>query len=152
MTVALSPTRVDAIGVGVNIGDLIREANDQITNKKLAQIEAVLHAGVTTFGSPFYAKSTGSLNASALNVQLNHFQRLGPVTILGDRAAVSQLAPFTGMQVNATPTMQFSGNQIDERNGNGYIGKYLGADVVAMNNVYDDDGVTPSRKKCTIEQ
>lgn len=127
----------------VNMGDLIREANDQMTNKKLAMIEKVLHTSIQNFGSPFYAKSTGSLNAATLNAQLNHFQRLGPVTILGDRAAVSQLAPFTGMQVNATPTMQFSGAQIDERNGNGFIGKYLGCDVVAMNNAYDDDGVTP---------
>lgn len=127
----------------VNIGDLIREANDQITNKKLVMIERVLHNAIQNFGSPFYAQSTGSLNEAALNAQLNHFQRLGPVTILGDRAAVSQIAPFTGMLVNNTPTMQYSGNQIDERNGNGFIGKYLGCDVVAMNNAYDEDGITP---------
>lgn len=127
----------------VNIGDLIREANDQITNKKLVMIERVLHNSIQNFGSPFYAQSTGTLNEAALNAQLNHFQRLGPVTILGDRAAVSQVAPFTGMQVNGTPTMQYSGGQIDERNNNGFIGKYLGCDVVAMANAYDEDGITP---------
>jgi hypothetical protein len=127
----------------VNMGELIREANDQITKKKLAVVEKVLHTGIQNFGSPFFGKSTGALNPATLNAQLNHFQRLGPVAIIGDRAAVSQLAPFAGMQVNATPTMQYSGAQIDERNGNGYIGKYLGADVIAMNNAYDDDGVTP---------
>lgn len=126
----------------VNMGDLIREANEQMTLKKLVMIERVLHNGIQNFGSPFYAKSTGTLNETALNAQLNHFQRLGPVTILGDRAAVSQLAPFVGMSVNST-TMQYSGNQIDERNGNGFIGNYLGCSVVAMNNAYDDDGVTP---------
>lgn len=127
----------------VNMADLIREANQQMTNKKLAMIERVLHNGIQNFGSPFYAKSVGGLNDAALNAQINHFARLGPVTILGDRAAVAQLAPFVGMQVNATPTMQYSGGQIEERNGNGFIGRYLGADVVAMNNAYEDDGVTP---------
>lgn len=126
----------------VNMGDLIREGNDQITKKKLAMIEQVLHAGIQNFGSPYYAKSTGALNPATLNAQIAHFQRLGPVTILGDRAAVSQLAPFAGMSVNST-TVQFSGGQIDERNNNGYLGKYLGADVVALDNAYEDDGVTP---------
>ena len=124
----------------VNMGDLIREANEQMTNKKLALIERVLHNSIQNFGSPFYAKSTGSLNPAALNAQLNHFQRLGPVTILGDR--VSELAPLTGMAMNAN-TNAFSGNLIDEHNNNGFIGKYIGCDVVAMNNAYDDDGVTP---------
>ena len=127
----------------VNMADLIREANNAITNKKLAVIERVLHDSISKFGSPFYAKSVGGLNAAALNAQLNHFQRLGPVTILGDRSAVAQLAPLSGMAVNATPTMQFSGNMLDERNANGYIGKYLGCDVIAMDNAYDEDGVTP---------
>ena len=134
---------VDLRAGRVNMADLIREANEQITNKKLVMIESVLHAAIANFGSPFYGASTGTLNANTLNAQLNHFQRLGPVTILGDRAAVAQLAPFVGMQVNSTPTMQYSGAQIDERNGNGFIGRYLGADVVAMNNAYEDDGVTP---------
>ena len=115
---------------------------EEMTNKKLVMIEQVLHAGIQNFGSPFYAKSTGTLNDATLNAQINHFQRLGPVTLLGDRVAVSQLAPFTGMQANST-TRQYSGGQIDERNGNGFIANYLGADVVAMNNAYNDDGVTP---------
>ena len=47
------------------------------------------------------------------------------------------------MQMNATPTMQYSNNLIDEHNANGFIGKYIGADVVAMQNAYEEDGVTP---------
>lgn len=133
---------IDLVTNRVNMGDLIREANEEMTNKKLVMIEQVLHAGIQNFGSPFYAKSTGTLNEATLNAQINHFQRLGPVTLLGDRVAVSQLAPFTGMQANST-TRQYSGGQIDERNGNGFIANYLGADVVAMNNAYNDDGVTP---------
>lgn len=127
----------------VTAAELIREANDVMTQKKLKMIEQVLHGSVVNFGSPFYAASSGGLNAAALDAQLLHFRRMGPVTILGDLAAVSQLAPLTGMAVNATPTMQYSGSMLDERNMNGFIGRYNGCDVVAMNNAYDEDGVTP---------
>jgi len=127
----------------VTAAELIREANDAMTAKKLNLIERVLHASIANFGSPFYAQSTGSLNQAALDAQLLHFRRLGPVTIMGDMAAVSQLSALTGMQINATPTMQYSGSMIDERNQNGFIGRYNGCDVVAMTNTYDEDGVTP---------
>lgn len=134
---------VDLRANRVNMADLIREANEKMTEKKLAEVQRVLQAGVQNFGSPWYATSTGTLNAANLNAQIAHFQRLGPVTILGDRASIGQIAPFTGMQMNATPTMQYSNNLIDEHNANGFIGKYIGADVVAMQNAYEEDGVTP---------
>ena len=127
----------------VSAADLIREANDVMTAKKLKEVESVLHTSIANFGSPFYAQSTGGLNQAALDAQLMHFRRLGPVTILGDLAAVGQLSPLTGMAVNSTPTMQYSGNMLDERNMNGFIGKYNGCDVVAMNNAYEIDGITP---------
>lgn len=128
----------------VTAAELIREANDVMTQKKLKLIEQVLHNSIQNFGSPFFAQSTGSLNKAALDAQLMHFRRLGPVTILGDLAAVGELAPLTGMAVNAAPTMQYSGAMLDERNMNGFIGKYNGCDVVAMTNTYDEDGVTPT--------
>lgn len=127
----------------VQMADLVREANEKITDKKLAMAQQVLHASIANFGSPWYAASVGGLNQAALDAQLMHFRRFGPVTILGDMAAVSQLAPLTGMAVNATPTMQYSANMIDEHNLNGFIGKYNGCDVVSMVNAYDEDGVTP---------
>jgi len=127
----------------VQAADLIREANEKITEKKLKMAQQVLHAAIANFGSPWYAASVGGLNQAALDAQLMHFRRFGPVTLLGDMAAVSQLAPLTGMAINATPTMQYSGSMLDERNQNGFIGKYNGCDVVAMTNAYDEDGVTP---------
>ena len=126
----------------VQIGDLIREANQAITEKKLKMAQQVLHASIATYGSPFYAQSISSLNQSALDAQLQHFRRFGPVTILGDSAIVSQLAAFTGMAVNSS-SMQYSGNLIDERNNNGYIGNYNGCAVIGMANAYDEDGTTP---------
>ena len=134
---------VDLRAGRANISDLIAEANTAITNKKLKMVQQVLHSSIVNFGSPFYAVSTGGLNKAALDAQLNHFRRLGPVSILGDIAAVGQLAPVSGMTINANPTWQYSGNMLDEHNANGFIGKYNGCDVIAMNNAYDDDGLTP---------
>lgn len=126
----------------VQMADLIREANEAITEKKLKMAQQVLHASIATFGSPWYAQSITTLNQAALDAQLQHFRRFGPVTLLGDMAIVSQLAGFTGMAVNST-SMQYSGNLIDERNNNGFIGNYNGCAVVGMTNAYEDDGVTP---------
>ena len=134
---------VDLRANRVTAAELIREANEVMTNKKLKVVEKVLHDPISTFGSPFYAASTGGLNQATLDAQLLHFRRLGPVTILGDMAAVSQLSPFTGMAVNATPTMQYSGAMLDEHNNNGFIGNYNGCSVVGMTNAYEEDGVTP---------
>ena len=126
----------------VQIGDLIREANEAITEKKLKMAQQVLHASIATFGSPFYAQSITTINQQALDAQLNHFRRLGPVSILGDMAIVSQLSGLSGMAINST-TMQFSGNMIDEHNMNGFIGNYNGCAVIGMTNAYEEDGVTP---------
>ncbi len=126
----------------VQIGDLIREANEAITDKKLKMAQQVLHAGISKFSTPFYSASVTNLNQALLDAQLMHFRRFGPVTILGDMALVSQLAAWTGMAVNPT-SMQYSGNMLDERNKNGFIGNYNGCAVVGMTNAYEDDGVTP---------
>jgi len=125
----------------VNMAELIREANQAMTNKKLVMIESVLHDAIDNYSSPFYATGTGVVK-NTLDPQLNHFRRLGPVTILGDNSAVSQLAPLAGMAINPTTT-QFSGNMIDENNDNGFIGRYNGCNVLSMVNAYDDDQVTP---------
>lgn len=132
---------VDLRAGRVNMADLIRQANAAMTNKKLVLIESVLHDAIDNFGSPFYGTGTGIVKAT-LDAQLNYFRRLGPVTILGDNAAVAQLAPLTGMAINANST-QFSGNMIDENNNNGFIGKYSACDVVAMTNAYEEGATTP---------
>ena len=125
----------------VNMADLIREANRELTNKKLGVIEGVLHDAIDNFQGPFYGTGNGIVQAT-LDAQINYFRRLGPVTLLGDYAAVSQLAPLTGMAVNAN-TNQFSGNLIDEHNNNGFIGRYIGNEVLSMNNAYEEGSTTP---------
>lgn len=126
----------------INMADLIREANKEITRMKLKEAETVLQAAIDDYGSPFYAYGSGVVQAT-LDAQINYFRRLGNVTLLGDIAAVAQLAPLTGMATSATPTVGFSGNLLDENNNNGFIGKYRGCNVIAMTNAYQDGQTTP---------
>lgn len=125
----------------VNMADLIREANREITNKKLAMVEQTLHNAIDDFSSPFYAYGSGIV-ANTLDAQLAYFRRLGPVTILGDQAAVQQLASLTGMAFSTTQT-QRSNEMLNEYNNNGFIGRYKGADVVTLNNTYFEGTTTP---------
>jgi len=126
----------------VQMSELIRQANVAITNKKIAMVESVLHDSIDNFSTPFYATSSGTFNPATLDAQINYFRRLGPVTLLGDLAAVGQLAGHTGMAVSSTG-VQFSGNMIEENNNNGFIGRYKGCDVVAMTNAYEEGSTTP---------
>lgn len=130
----------------VNIADLIREANEEITNKKLVMIESVLHDAIDNYATPFYGTGTGVVQAT-LDQQVDYFSRLGSVSLIGDRAAVRQLAPFAGMAMNpgtnTDPFYQYSNDIINERNGNGFIGRYNGCDVIAMANSYEYGKTTP---------
>lgn len=128
----------------VEMADLLREANREITNAKLKKIEQVLQAAVANFASPFYATGSGIVK-DTLQKQINYFRRFGPVTILGDMEAISQLAALTGMAMSTTIT-QHSDKQIDEVNESGFIGKYMGCNVVALTNAFEADGVTPILK------
>ena len=126
-----------------NIADLIRDANAKILEKKIEIVQNVLHAGIVPAGKPWYDKSSGGFNPQLLEDQVLYFRRLGPVTLLGDIAAVGQLDKSAGMQINSTPTWAYSGNMLDQHNANGYLGKWKGADVIGMTNAYKEDGVTP---------
>lgn len=128
----------------VNMADLIREANREMTNMKLAKIEAVLHDAIDGYQAPFYGTGTGIVKAT-LDDQLAYFRRLGRVTILGDGAAVNQLAGITGFVSYSGQTMIVSpsDNMIDELNDNGFIGRYNGCDVVQLQNGYRDGTTDP---------
>lgn len=125
----------------VKMADLIREANYEMTLKKLKKVEQVLHAGIQKFETPFYGTGTG-INQQVLDKQLNYFRRLGPVNIIGDIEAVSEMAGLVGMQL-ADGSMQNSNEQINEYNANGFIGKYKGCNVIAMTNAYEEGSTTP---------
>ena len=128
----------------IDMGDMIAEANRQMTIVKLSHIEDVLHKAIATYSSPFYATGTG-VNKAALDAQINYFRRLGQVNVLGDIAAVSQMSNLVGMSMNSNTTQRSNG-AMDEFNENGYIGRYNGALVTALTNAYGRDGVTPALK------
>ncbi len=120
----------------VKMADLIREANREITNKKLQKVEQVLHAAAANFASPFYATGTG-VDKTALDKIIAYFRRLGPVSIVGDIEAVSKLSTVAGME------MQRSDAMLNEYNENGFIGKYNGCNVIAMANAYEAGSTEP---------
>lgn len=128
----------------VNMADLIREANMAMTNAKIKETQKTLNAAISggTYSSPFFASATGSINKAALDAQIAHFRRLGPVTLVGDMAAVQGLAALTGMAMSATQT-QFSDALINEYNDNGFVGRYMGCDVIAMSNTFEPNTITP---------
>ena len=141
---------VDLRAGRVNFADLIREANEVITNKKLTMIEGVLQDAIDNYSTPFYATGTGVVKNS-IDAQIAYFRRLGPITLLGDGAAVAQLSALTGFQMNATPSAndafrQYSNDIINEHNANGFIGRYNGCDVVEMQNGYERGSTTPILK------
>lgn len=125
----------------VKMADLIREANREITNKKIKKVEQVLHAAVSAFASPFYGTGTG-VDKAVLDKIIAYFRRLGPVTIIGDIEAVSKMEGLVGMAMGNSLT-QHSDNMINEFNENGFVGKYNGCTVVAMANAYEDGSTTP---------
>lgn len=124
----------------VKMADLIREANREITNKKLKKVEQVLHAAVQNFATPFYGTGTG-IDKAVLDKIIAYFRRLGPVSIIGDIEAASKMAGITGMEMGNQ--MQRSDNMVNEFNENGFIGKYNGCNVIAMANAYEEGSTEP---------
>lgn len=126
-----------------NMADLIREANRQMENEKLAYIQTLLYNAIVAAGyvTPYFVQGAGVLSAT-LDPMITHFQRYGGVALIGDIAVVQQLPELTGFD-SAAATLQFSNNIIDEFNNTGLIGTYRGAKVISMVNAYQDDGTTP---------
>ena len=124
----------------VKMADLIREANREITNKKIKKVEQVLHAAVQNFATPFYGTGTG-VDKAVLDKQLAYFRRLGPVSIIGDIEAVGKMAGLVGMAMG--DQMQRSDAMINEYNENGFIGKYMGCNVIALANACEEGSTDP---------
>lgn len=125
----------------INMPDLIRDANKEFTMLKLKHVEKVLHDAISTYSSPFYGTGTGIVK-NTLDAQLQYFKRLGGVSLVGDAAAVEGLFTLAGAPI-AAGTVQYSGSMLDEKNNNGYLGRYNGAGVISMVNAYEDGKTTP---------
>lgn len=127
----------------INMPDLIRQANEQMTLVKTGYIEDVLHKAVQNFSTPFFGSGNG-IDTAVLDNQIMYLKRLGPVAIVGDIAAVSQLIGVQGMVgANGVGTVQYSDDQINTYMNQGFLGRYKGCDVIAMPNAYEVGKTTP---------
>lgn len=130
----------------VNMADIIRDANKEITRKKILRACSVLTDAIDNYASPFYATGTGIVKAS-LDAQIQYFRRLGAVSIIGDSAAVTGLNALVGMAMNpGTGTDIFTQRtdaMINEMNDNGFIGRYNGCSVIQLANGYYENTTTP---------
>lgn len=130
---------VDLRSGRIEMGKLIEEANRKITNGKTKVVEDTFIASMSTYASPFYGTGTGVVKATLDNM-LAYFQRKGPVTILGDRAAIQKVVPLTGFWGQAG-TQYVSDNMSDTINATGLIGSYMGCPLVVLDNVYEDQKI-----------
>jgi len=127
----------------INMPELIREANKEVSLMKLKHVEKVLQDALSSgaYSTPFYGTGTGIVKQT-LDDQLTYFKRLGGVSLIGDAAAVEGLFALAGAPVNAN-SVQYSGSMIDEKNNTGYLGRYNGCSVISMPNAYEDGKTTP---------
>lgn len=125
----------------VQMADLIRDAAYEMHIKQIQYIQQVLNAAAANWASPYYGTGSGIVK-TVLNPMIQHWMRMGAVTLLGDIEIVSKLAEQTGFTAAAN-TQQYSPSIIDEVIKTGVIGVYYGAKVVNLVNPYLQDDVTP---------
>ena len=120
-----------------NMADLINDATVQMQAKYNARIQDVLSAAAATWAAPYYGAGQGIVKAT-LDPMVTFWQRTGGVAILGDIEPIRGLTALTGFAANTA----YSDALIDEHNNNGFIGKYIGANVVSLINPYPDESTT----------
>lgn len=133
------------------MSDLIADAATKMENAQMKHIGAVLSAGLARSTADNYYASGNGIVAATLDPMVQHFSRMGGVSLIGDIAMVSQLAGQTGF-ASSTTTTQFSDSLIEEYNRNGFIGTYKGASVIRLNNpiVDEDDTLAVTTKELYI--
>ena len=127
----------------VDMADLIVEAAYEMEVAEMAYVQQVLNAAVTQWAAPYYGTGSGIVKAT-FDPMVRHWQRLsggGAPAIIGDIGVISKLAEQTGFTATLNPTnnatsveLQFNDGIIGEYNNFGYIGKYIGANVMQMVN------------------
>lgn len=133
---------VELANGSVKMSDLIREAHEKMEAAHYHLVQKVISDSVTTWKTPFYGNGTGIVKAT-LDEMINFWRRTGNVALLGDIEMAAQLSELTGFKASAE-TQQFNNELIKEFNDKGYIGKYMGCDVLAMTNPYlNETDTTP---------
>ena len=125
----------------VDMGELINDANREMTNGKIRYAMNVLNTAAAGWATPFYGTGSGIV-AGTIDPMIVHAMRWGGASLIGDIAVIQKLAALTGF-TTTTNTVQFSPAIIDEFHRTGIIGNYKGAAVVQLVNPYQIDGKTP---------
>lgn len=127
----------------VNMADLINDAAYQMELKYNQYIQNALSTAAATWASPYYGTGSGIVKAT-LDPMIYHWMRMGgKATVMGDIAELAQLAELTGFTMTSG-TMQFSPDIINEQNAAGFIGTYIGSNVVQMVNPPIDGSDVPT--------
>jgi len=121
-----------------NAADLVTKATYQMEVAINKHIQDVLLNAAATWQAPYYASGSGVVKANFDPLVL-FWLRMGGAAIFGDIVELNKLSQLTGFAASPT-TQQFAGSIIEETNRNAYIGTYLSAQVVRLENPLMDDG------------
>lgn len=124
----------------VKMSDLIKQAHEKMEAAHYQLVQKVISESVTSWKTPFYGNGTGIVKAT-LDEMITFWRRTGNVALLGDIEMVSQLSELTGFKASAE-NMQFNNEIIKEYNDKGFVGKYMGCDVLSMVNPYMNESDT----------
>ena len=126
----------------VKMSDLVKQAHEKMEAAHFQLAQKVINDSVASWKTPFYGAGSGIVK-STLDEMITFWRRTGNVALLGDIEMISQLSELTGFKASAE-TQQFNNEIIKEYNDKGYIGKYMGCDVLSMVNPYlNESDVTP---------
>jgi len=124
----------------VNFDENIKDAADEMEKKMVQYIQATLYASVATWSTPSYGTGSGIV-AGTFNPMLRAMQRLANSVVVGDIDCIVKFADLVGFSATTT-TKTFADSFMEEYNRNGFLGQYLGASVVKLNNPYERGSLT----------
>lgn len=116
----------------VSMMDVIDDAVRKMEQAVIGNIQASLNATLTALGAGVNYGTAAGVDKTVIDPMVHFVSRFGQPVIFGDIAVVSQLIGLTGYTDSSDAL-------INEQNENGYIGRYIGANVFKLNNTFQDD-------------
>ena len=122
-----------------NAADLINDASYQMEVAINRHVQSVLTAAASNWLAPYYGSGSGLVKATLDPMIIHWIRTTGGAAILGDIAELNKLGPLTGWTAT-TNTQQYADQLMVEQNANVFLGTYLGAKAIALNNPFAEDG------------
>lgn len=119
----------------VDVGQLITKASEKMEIAITKKVQTVLYAGFSGLASPNFASGAGVVK-NTFDPILTSMSRVAKPVILGDAAVLSKLTALTGFNNVVAESLALEHNQ------NGFIGTYLGGNVVKLNNPFEVNSLT----------